>query len=136
MPYQATRRIKLGDKHFAAGDEIPESLRRDWAVLVRRGYVVKLGGGKSRKDDGQVKALEAERDELVARVAQLEKERAEAGQPDASGDGGGEAGPDLNAMKRAELDAIAAELGIEEPGSLPNKPAVIEAIQANQAQAG
>lgn len=36
---------------------------------------------------------------------------------------------DLTAMTRAELDAYAATLGIEAPEKLPNKGAVIEAIE-------
>lgn len=37
---------------------------------------------------------------------------------------------DLDAMKRDELDAHAASLGIAEPEKLPNKAAVIDAIRA------
>lgn len=36
---------------------------------------------------------------------------------------------DLSALTRAELDARAAELGIESPETLPNKAAVIAAIE-------
>ena len=36
----------------------------------------------------------------------------------------------LDAMTRAELDELACDVGIEEPGKLANKQAVIDAIDA------
>lgn len=36
-------------------------------------------------------------------------------------------------LKRPELDKLAADLGIEDPAKLPNKGAVVEAIEAAQA---
>ena len=42
--------------------------------------------------------------------------------------------PALTDLKRDELNAIAAELGIDAPEKLPNKPAVVEAIEAKQAE--
>jgi hypothetical protein len=41
-----------------------------------------------------------------------------------------EAPEDLSERKRPELDALAAELGVEKAEELPNKAAVIEAIEA------
>jgi hypothetical protein len=41
--------------------------------------------------------------------------------------------PDLDAMKRAELDAYAVEVGVEDPDTLPNKAAVVDAIRAKEA---
>jgi hypothetical protein len=43
---------------------------------------------------------------------------------------------DLEAMTRAELDAYAADAGVDAPESLPNKTAVIEAIRARSASGG
>jgi hypothetical protein len=40
--------------------------------------------------------------------------------------------PDLVEMFRRDLDAMARELGVEEPEKLPNKPAVIAAIEAKR----
>jgi len=37
---------------------------------------------------------------------------------------------DLEALKRDELDKVAAEVGVPNPGKLPNKDAVIDAIEA------
>jgi hypothetical protein len=37
---------------------------------------------------------------------------------------------DLAALKRAELDAHARAQGVEDPEKLPNKDAVIEAVEA------
>jgi hypothetical protein len=37
---------------------------------------------------------------------------------------------DLGSMSRADLNAHAASVGVEKPETLPNRPAVIEAIQA------
>jgi hypothetical protein len=45
----------------------------------------------------------------------------------------GEQGEDLDALNRDQLNERAIELGIEEPRKLPNKNAVVEAIQAAQA---
>lgn len=42
---------------------------------------------------------------------------------------------DLTAMKRAELNAMAADLGIEDADKLPNKDAVIAAIDAKKGSA-
>lgn len=39
-------------------------------------------------------------------------------------------GPDLDAMTRPELNAYAANVGVENPDDLPNKDAVIDAIAA------
>lgn len=39
---------------------------------------------------------------------------------------------DLSKLSRAELEAMALELGVEDPGELPNKAAVVEAIEARQ----
>jgi hypothetical protein len=41
---------------------------------------------------------------------------------------------DLASLKRDELNAHAAELGIEDPEKLPSKNAVVEAIEAKQAE--
>lgn len=38
--------------------------------------------------------------------------------------------PDLDSMKRAELDAYAAKVGVEDPDQLPNIAAVRDAIRA------
>ena len=38
----------------------------------------------------------------------------------------------LNELRRADLDKIAADLGVERPGDLPNKAAVIAAITAKR----
>lgn len=38
--------------------------------------------------------------------------------------------PDLDSMKRAELDAHAAQIGVEDPDKLPNIAAVRDAIRA------
>lgn len=43
---------------------------------------------------------------------------------------------DLEKMTREQLDTYAESLGIESPDKLPNKPAVIEAIQAKTASDG
>ena len=40
----------------------------------------------------------------------------------------GEEGEDLSLLSRGQLDARAAELGVENPQELPNKQAVIDAI--------
>lgn len=37
---------------------------------------------------------------------------------------------DLDALKRDQLDKVAAEAGVPDPGKLPNKDAVIDAIEA------
>jgi hypothetical protein len=53
--------------------------------------------------------------------------------------GGGEVEtnvPNLSAMKRDELNTYAAEQGVDNPESLPTKDAVIEAIQALDADGG
>lgn len=47
---------------------------------------------------------------------------------------GGETPPDLSKLRRGELNALAAELGIEKPEDLPNAGEVIEAIEAKQAE--
>jgi hypothetical protein len=41
---------------------------------------------------------------------------------------------DLASLKRADLNTLAAELGIENPEKLKNKPAVIEAIEQARAE--
>ena len=41
----------------------------------------------------------------------------------------GEAAPNLRSMTRADLEAYAAECGVEAPESYPNKEALIEAIE-------
>jgi hypothetical protein len=46
-----------------------------------------------------------------------------------------EADVPLAERNRPELNKLAASLGVEEPEKLPNKPAVIEAIEAKQAEA-
>lgn len=45
-----------------------------------------------------------------------------------------EAGGDLSEQTRDRLNAIASDLGVEEPDKLPNKDAVIEAIEAKRAE--
>lgn len=58
-----------------------------------------------------------------------------AGSPD--GDGTvGEQAPDLDSLSRDELNALAAEKGVENPEELPNKGAVKEAIKATETPAG
>jgi hypothetical protein len=47
-----------------------------------------------------------------------------------------DAAPNLDAMKRDELDAYAAERGVADPGALPNKQAVIDAIGGGSGGAG
>jgi hypothetical protein len=42
--------------------------------------------------------------------------------------------PELSRLKRAELDKLAAGVGVEEPEKLPNKGAVIAAIRDAEAQ--
>jgi hypothetical protein len=42
---------------------------------------------------------------------------------------GGDAATNLGAMTRDELNARAAEAGVDSPESLPNKAAVVEAIE-------
>lgn len=46
----------------------------------------------------------------------------------------GSKGDEIARMKRAELNAYALELGIEDPGKLPNKTAVMAAIRALDAE--
>jgi hypothetical protein len=41
---------------------------------------------------------------------------------------------DLDALKREDLDKLALELGVEDPDKLPNKGAVIEAIEARRSE--
>lgn len=41
---------------------------------------------------------------------------------------------DLSKLKRGELNALAAELGIEDADKLPNAGAVVAAIEAKQAE--
>lgn len=40
----------------------------------------------------------------------------------------------LKDRKRGELDALAVELGVDAPDKLPNRGAVVEAIEAKQAE--
>jgi hypothetical protein len=59
--------------------------------------------------------------------------KATSGAAQATGESQGGQSEDLGALNRDQLDERAIELGIEEPGKLPNKNAVVEAIQAAQA---
>jgi hypothetical protein len=45
-------------------------------------------------------------------------------------------GPDLAGMKRDELNEYAASVGVEDAASLPNKQAVIDAINERQGGGG
>jgi hypothetical protein len=53
---------------------------------------------------------------------------------DDSGDGAGDQAAELSELKRPELDAKAVELGIEDPDKLPNKGAVVKAIEEKLAE--
>jgi hypothetical protein len=57
------------------------------------------------------------------------------GSPDDYGTDGKQTS-DLDSLSRDELNALAAEKGIEEPEDLPNKAAVKDAIKATETPAG
>jgi hypothetical protein len=67
---------------------------------------------------------------VLAASPDWEKATAQAAQTD---DPAGDLPEELDSFKRDRLDAIATDLGVDRPGDLPNKGAVIDAIRTAQA---
>lgn len=67
---------------------------------------------------------------VLAASQDWEKASAQAAQTDNTAPANPE---DLDTLKRDRLDTIATDLGVDRPGDLPNKGAVIDAIRAAQA---
>lgn len=82
---------------------------------------------KLKHPDGHlVSVSNAGRDALLARGYTDPSAPADRSSKPAAADG------DLSAMKRADLDEHARKAGVEDPDKLPNKQAVIDAIEARQ----
>lgn len=117
MAYQALKRIKLGDRWFRPGEEVPADLDRDWGRLVRQDMVVEVSGRgkKAGGDEKAVKALEAECGALKERVADLEQQLADAAKPAED--------PEATAAAKAEADGDkgASEAPAKKPSA--KKPA-------------
>ena len=75
-------------------------------------------------------AVEERHSEIKAEIKRVEGLLHKSGKAAAPAAGEDE---DLSAKPRKDLDARAVELGVEDPDKLPNKDAVIEAIEAARA---
>ena len=96
------------------------------AYDTRRAYLDALHVELDEAIDGEHKsAIKAEIKRVESELAAKDDEAE--GSPEDDG---------LDAKKRDELDELAANLGVEDAGKLPNKGAVIEAIRAAQEAAG
>lgn len=127
MAYQALKRIKLGDRWFRPGEEVPADLDRDWGRLVRQDMIVEVSGRgkKAGGDEKAVKALEAERDGLKERVADLEQQLADAAKPaeDPEAKAEGQEGSEGASAKPAAAKKPAARKPASKSGAAAKKPA-------------
>lgn len=89
-------------------------------TLIWKGGGVLAEGGKRVPDGGEFTVSAERAAELLRRPDVVEAHAA----------------VDLPRLTRSELDQIAAEAGVEAPESLPNKDAVIAAIQESEAREG
>jgi len=94
-------------------------------ALVTSPVPITLAGGRPVAPGEQVDAdLEHDRPLIASGALLLLPDAADAAPAPSPAPG-----RDLESLTRAELDAHARDLGVEDPESLPNKPAVLAAIR-------
>jgi hypothetical protein len=110
MTWIALRRVKLRGTQYEKGEEVPGADLRNRRMLVATGYIVDVPDAPPPKPEPEPEPNPEPADDDVD-------------------SGEAEEAPSLTGMKRADLNAYAAEIGMDDPEGYPNREALIAAIE-------
>lgn len=129
VAFVALARLRFGDGWIEPGETVPVEDGRGYDAMVLRGEVALVPDGAA----GTPAEPDVSAKDRAAKLKrpELDKAAADAGVPNK--DAVAEAIADreaLAALARVDLDKRAALAGVDAPDKLPNKQAVIDAVQA------